>query len=64
MSFRTFMFAADALRLEEGISFHVETPAGQRPAPSPPDVRQRNAEAMQRLMGGMAGVQMKKGAKR
>ena len=64
MSLRAFTFAALALAHEEGIRFHVETVPGAVPAPSPADVKQRNADAMARLMGGMAGVQMKKGARR
>ena len=30
MSSRAFLFAADALRLEDGVGFHVETAAGGR----------------------------------
>ena len=62
MSLRAFTFAALALAHEEGIRFHVETQPA--PLPAPTDVRQKNADAMQRLMGGMAGVTMKKGARR
>ena len=58
MTFRSFLFAADALRLEEGVGFHVETPGAPRMgAPSPEENKARNAEAMQSLMGIMAGVQ-------
>ena len=56
MSFRSFLFAADALRLEEGFGFHVETPVGQARVPSPADNKQRNAEAMQALQSMMSGV--------
>ena len=61
MTFRSFLFAADALRLEEGLSFHVETEGvpAQR-VPSPADNKARNDQAMQSLMGIMAGVQGKK----
>lgn len=57
MSLRAFTFAALSLAHEEGIRFHVETVPGAVPAPSPEDVKQRNAQAMQSLMGMMAGVQ-------
>ncbi len=58
MSFRSFLFAADALRLEEGFGFHVETPTAiGTQVSSPADNKRRNAEAMQNLMGMMAGVQ-------
>ena len=60
MSLRSFLFAADALRLEEGVGFHVETPVGQQRVPSPADNKARNDQAMQSLMGIMAGVQGKK----
>ena len=60
MSLRTFLYAADALRLEDGVSFHVETgpSAGlsMPRVPSPADVKQQNADAMQNLMGIMSGV--------
>jgi hypothetical protein len=59
MSLRTFMYAADALRLEDGVSFHVETAPG-KPAPAPAEVKQQNAQAMASLMGRMSGVQGKK----
>ena len=55
MSLRTFMFAADALRLEDGVGFHVETPAGV-PVRSPAEVKKQNADAMAQLMGRMGGV--------
>ena len=57
MTFRSFLLAADALRLEEGIGFHVETAPGQPRVPSPADNKQRNAESMQALQSMMAGVQ-------
>ena len=63
MSLRMFLYAADALRLEDGVSFHVETgpPAGltMPSVPSPADVRQQNANAMQTLMGITAGISKK-----
>ena len=51
MTLREFMFAADALRIEEGLSFHVETAPGRTVAavPSPADVKERNAQAMAAL---------------
>lgn len=66
MSLQAFMYAADALRLEEGIGFHVETAPGVvGPAvPSPEENRSRNAEAMQNLMGMMGGVQAAPGSAR
>lgn len=54
MSWKSFLFAADALMKEEGLSFHVETEA--KPAPTPQQNRNRNADAMQQLMGIMGGV--------
>ena len=53
MSWRSFLFAADALMKEEGLSFHVETEAR---AVTPAQNKARNADAMQSLMGMMAGV--------
>lgn len=64
MSLRAFLFAADALRLEEGVGFHVETPGVQvRRLPSPEDNKARNAEAMQAFQAMMGGVQ-KRGRRR
>ena len=62
MSLRAFLYAADALRLEEGIGFHVETQPGVVSAPvqSADEVRRRNAQSMQMLTGIMAGVQKKR----
>lgn len=60
MSMRAFLFAADALRLEEGVSFHVETPAGAPKAPRA-DVAAQNAQAMAAFTGMMGGVQKKRG---
>jgi hypothetical protein len=57
------MYAADALRLEEGVSWTVTTPEGTPVVPvmSPEQVRAQNAQSMQMLKGMMAGV---KGAPR
>lgn len=62
MSLRAFMFAADTLRLEEGIGFHVKTDMGVStpPVPSPEDVKAQNANAMTALAGIMASVQGKR----
>lgn len=65
MTLPTFLFAADALRLEEGVGFHVETAPGapvQR-APSPADNRARNDQAMAAFQAMMGGVQ-KRGRRR
>lgn len=51
MTLRTFLYAADALRLEEGVGFHVETEPGAAPAPSPADAKARNAQSMAMLQG-------------
>lgn len=61
MTLPTFLFAADALRLEEGVGFHVETNGVQVPsAPSPEENRERNAQAMQAFQAMMGGVQRRK----
>ncbi len=60
MTWQSFLYAADALRLEEGIGFHVETgPAlvGPAPAPAPEEARAQNAESMKMLQGLLAPVQ-------
>jgi len=63
MSLSTFLFVADALRLEEGVGFHVETQGVPvKPAPSPDENRERNAQAMQAFQAMMGGV--KKGRRR
>lgn len=54
MSARAFLFAADALRIEDGVSFHVETENGK--SVSTPDVANQNAQAFAALTGMMAGV--------
>ena len=66
MTLTDFMFAADVLRQEDGLSFHVETAPGvTAPAvPSPADVKNRNAQSMAMLQGMMGGVSKKKGARR
>jgi hypothetical protein len=56
MTLQTFMFAADALRLEDGVGFHVETPAGMAPVQSAADVKAQNAQSMAMLTGMLAGV--------
>jgi hypothetical protein len=61
MSFRSFLYACEALMAEEGLRFHVETT--EKPAPSPADNRARNQQAMQQLQAIMGGVQ-KKGRRR
>ena len=52
------MYAADALRLEEGISWTVQAQPGVRitPVQSPAEVRAQNAQSMAMLQGMMAGV--------
>jgi hypothetical protein len=63
MSLRSFMYAADALRLEDGIGFVVESAPGAPSVPvqSSAEVRAQNARSMALLRGAMAGV---KGAPR
>jgi hypothetical protein len=64
MTLPTFLFVADALRLEEGVGFHVETPGVSRaPVPSPEDNRARNDQAMAAFQAMMGGVQ-KRGRRR
>ena len=58
MTWRSFLFAADALMKEEGLSFHVETET--KPAPSPAENRARNADAMKQFQALMGGVQRRK----
>jgi hypothetical protein len=58
MSMRTFLFASDALRIEDGVTFTVVPAAG--PVRSDPSVGAKNAQAMQVLMGGMAGLGKRK----
>jgi hypothetical protein len=66
MTWMSFLYAADALMKEEGLSFHVETADGapERPAPTPADNRARNQQAMQQFQAMMGGVQKKKGRRR
>jgi hypothetical protein len=68
MTLTDFLYAADALRLEEGVGFHVETPGGMSapaaPVPSPADVKAQNARSMQALMGMMGGLQNAPGKKK
>jgi hypothetical protein len=59
MTLQTFMFAADALRLEDGVGFHMETVPGAAPVPSPADVKAQNAQSMAMLTGMLAGVKKK-----
>jgi hypothetical protein len=56
MTLRTFMYAADWLRLDDGVGFVMPTDKGV-PAPSPADVKKQNSDAMAQLMAGMSGVQ-------
>lgn len=55
MSLCSFVFAAQALMAEEGLSFHVETP--DKPVPSPADARAQNAQSMAMLQGILGGTQ-------
>jgi hypothetical protein len=55
MSLRSFLYALDAARIEEGFSFHVETQ--EAPLPTPSDIRAQNAQSMAALSGIMAGAQ-------
>jgi hypothetical protein len=64
MTLPTFLFVAEALRLEEGVGFHVETPGVSRaPVPSPADNKARNDQAMAAFQAMMGGVQ-KRGRRR
>lgn len=62
MSMSAFLFAADALRIEEGVSFHVKTDGGKPVSPRE-EIRKRNADAMSSFTAMMGGVQ-KRGRKR
>ena len=58
MSLSTFLFVADAMRLEEGVGFHVETQGVPvKPAPSPAENRERNQQATAAFTAMMGGVQ-------
>ena len=59
MSLRSFLFAADVLRIEEGVSFTMQQ-NGKRVAPKE-EVRKRNQDAMAAFTGMMGGVQKGKG---
>jgi hypothetical protein len=62
MTLRAFIFAAQGLMAEEGLSFHVETVA---PEPTAADTKERNAQSMSVLQGMLGGVQgAPKGARR
>jgi hypothetical protein len=66
MSMSTFLFAADALRIEDGVSWSLvptleRQPAGKRAVD--PSVANRNAQQMAMFTGGMSGLK-KKGARR
>ena len=54
MTWMSFLYAAEALMKEEGLSFHVET--AERPAPTPADNRARNQQAMAQFQAMMGGV--------
>jgi hypothetical protein len=61
MTWRTFMYAADALRLEDRIEFVM--PGASAPEPSPADVKAKNEAAMKALqakMGGLVGSRGKR----
>lgn len=62
MTWMSFLYAADALMKEEGLSFHVETE--EKPAPSPSENRARNQDAMAQFQAMMSGVQKGKGRRR
>lgn len=62
MTWRSFLFAADALMHEEGLSFHVET--AEKPAPTPQENRARNQDAMAQFQAMMGGVQKGRGRRR
>ena len=70
MSMTTFLYAADALRIEDGVGFHVETalaPVTERspgPRAADPTVANRNARSMSAFLGGLAGVQGAPGSKK
>ena len=66
MTLSTFLFAADALRTEEGIGFHVETAEGASlpSVPSPDDTKARNAASMAALQGILAKTQMPRRGRR
>lgn len=65
MSLRTFLYAVDALMVEEGIRFHVETNMpDEDPVPSTADVKARNDQAMAAFTAMMGGVQKGKGRRR
>ena len=53
MSLRAFWYAAEAFRVEEGVSF--VTPGVERARPA--NVAAKNTEGMQKMMGLMGGVQ-------
>ena len=55
MSLRTFLFAADALRLEEGVTFTIQPPAGTARAPRA-DVASKNTQGVHALMGMVSGA--------
>jgi hypothetical protein len=59
MSMSTFLFAADALRLEEGVGFRMEPVAGVPSAPEPVTAN-RNAQAMAALGPALALAGKKK----
>ena len=65
MSLKTFLYAVDALMVEEGIRFHVETEGTEAPAvPSSADVKARNDQAMAAFSAMMGGVQKGRGRRR
>jgi hypothetical protein len=60
MSLRTFMFAADALRTEEGVGFQMPPSAVGVPAPAPDVVKRQNEQAMAGFKAQMASVKVKR----
>jgi hypothetical protein len=58
MSLKSFLYALDATRIEEGLEF---VRAGdERPQPTPADVKAQNAQSMQMLQGIMGGLGKRK----
>ena len=55
MSLKSFLFALDATRIEEGLEFSRGN--ADPPLPTPADNKARNAQSMAMLEGMMAGVQ-------
>ena len=58
MSLKSFLYACDALRLEENLVFSREN--DEVPQPTAADNKARNAQSMAMLQGMMSGVQKKR----